>query len=443
VHQAAVRWATFADGKGVSTVTDEGEAPGQGPQSTVFDLYLDNNARSIFRKDRHVLRPEYVPSKLPHRDNEIDQLASILVTALKGGRPSNILIYGKTGTGKTAVIKYLHKEIERKANADFMKIHCTYINCQIVDTEYGILANIGNMFVKDWNERIPFTGWPTEKVYNHLREKMDESGGIALIVLDEIDKLIFKSGDDVLYHLTTLNEDLKNSKMSIIGISNESKFTEFLDPRVQTRLGEERMVFPPYNAQELLDILKQRAVLAFEENALDEPVVSLCAAFAAQEHGDARRALDLLRVAGELAEREKANKVTERHVWKAKDKIELDVQIELVKTLPTQSKLLLFGIILKSEENSTIQTTGEVYDIYRELCDRTNTQSVSQRRITDLISELDMLGLINARVRSFGRGGRTREIQLSVNVQDTKKALYEDDTLKELIDYSSSQQRLM
>jgi cell division control protein 6 len=169
----------------------------------------------------------------------------------------------------------------------------------------------------------------------------------------------------------------------------------------------------------------------------------LCAAFAAQEHGDARRALDLLRVAGELAEREKAAKVTERHVWKAKDKIELDVQIELVKTLPTQSKLLLFGIILKTEESSTIQTTGEVYDIYHELCDRTNTQPVSQRRITDLISELDMLGLINARVRSFGRGGRTREIQMSVNVQDTKKALYEDDTIKELIDYSSSQQRLI
>lgn len=424
-------------------MTDEMPASEGNPQATVFDMYLDSNARAIFKKDRHVLRPEYVPNKLPHRDKEIDQLASILVSALKGGRPSNILVYGKTGTGKTAVIKYLHKEIERKANADFMKIHCTYINCQIVDTEYGILANIGNMFVKDWNERIPFTGWPTEKVYNHLREKMDESGGIALIVLDEIDKLIFKSGDDVLYQLTTLNEDLKNSKMSIIGISNESKFTEFLDPRVQTRLGEERMVFPPYNAQELLDILKQRAVLAFEENALDESVVSLCAAFAAQEHGDARRALDLLRVAGELAEREKATKVTERHVWKAKDKIELDVQIELVKTLPTQSKLLLFGIILKSEETSTIQTTGEVYDIYRELCDRTNTQPVSQRRITDLISELDMLGLINARVRSFGRGGRTREIQMSANVQDTKKALYEDDMLKELIDYTSSQQRLM
>jgi cell division control protein 6 len=418
------------------------EAPKES-QATVFDLYLDNSVRPVFKKDRHVLRPEYVPSKLPHRDHEIDQLASILVTALKGGRPSNILIFGKTGTGKTACIKYLQKEIEKKSSADYHKVHCTYINCQIVDTEYGILASIGNMFVKDWNERIPFTGWPTEKVYNHLREKMDEVGGIALIVLDEIDKLVFKSGDDVLYHLTTLNEDLKNAKMSIIGISNDSKFTELLDPRVQTRLGEERMVFPPYNAQELLDILKQRSGLAFEEDSLDEPVISLCAAFAAQEHGDARRALDLLRVSGELAERERSSKVTERHVWKAKDKIELDVQIELVKTLPTQSKLLLFGIILKSEESPTIQTTGEVYDIYRELCYRTNTQPVSQRRITDLISELDMLGLINARVRSFGRGGRTREIQLSVNIPDTKKALYEDEVVRELMDYSSSQQRLI
>ena len=412
-------------------------------QTTVFDLYLDSSVRPIFKKDRHVLRPEYVPSRLPHRDREIDQLASILVTALKGGRPSNVLIYGKTGTGKTAVIKYLHKEIERKANAEMKQIHCTYINCQIVDTEYGILANIGNMFVKEWDERIPFTGWPTEKVYNHLKEKMDSAGGIILIVLDEIDKLIFKSGDDVLYHLTTLNEDLKNSKMSIIGISNESKFTEFLDPRVQTRLGEERLVFPPYNAQELSDILKQRAQLAFEDGTVDDGVISLCAALAAQEHGDARRALDFLRVAGELAERERSQKVTERHVWKAKDKIELDVQMELVRTLPTQSKLLLYGIILKAEENSTIQTTGEVYDIYRELCYRANIQPVSQRRITDLISELDMLGLINARVKSFGRGGRTREIHISVNIPDTKKVLYEDDILKETMDFPSSQQKII
>lgn len=410
---------------------------------TVFDLNLDETIRPIFKKDRYVLRPEYVPNRLPHRDREIDQLASILVTALKGGRPSNVLIYGKTGTGKTAVIKFIQKEIEKKAYSQLQQIHCTYINCQIVDTEYGILANIGNMFIKDWDERIPFTGWPTEKVYNHLREKIDNARGIILIVLDEIDKLIFKSGDDVLYHLTTLNEDLKNSKMSIIGISNESKFTEFLDPRVQTRLGEERLVFPPYNAHELFDILKQRAQLAFEDGAVDDSVISLCAALAAQEHGDARRALDFLRVAGELAERERCSKVTERHVWKAKDKIELDVQMELIRTLPTQSKLLLYGIILKSEESITIQTTGEVYDIYRELCYRANIQPVSQRRITDLISELDMLGLISARVRSFGRGGRTREITLSVNVPDTKRVLYEDEIIREIMDFTSSQQKII
>jgi hypothetical protein len=80
-------------------------------------------------------------------------------------------------------------------------------------------------------------------------------------------------------------------------------------------------VFPPYDAPQLCDILKQRADIAFNEGILDEGVIPLCAALAAQEHGDARRALDLLRVSGELADRENAEKVTERHVKMAQEKL--------------------------------------------------------------------------------------------------------------------------
>jgi cell division control protein 6 len=248
--------------------------------------------------------------------------------------------------------------------------------------------------------------------------------------MDEIDKMVYKSGDDVLYHLMKINDDLQNAKLSIIGISNDLKFIEFLDPRVRSRLGEEKMVFPPYNAEELKDILQQRAEMAFMQDVISMPVISLCAALAAQEHGDARRAIDLLRVAGELAERDGKDCITESHVYKAKNKIELDCIAEVIRTLPTQSKLVLLGIALNSEAGLDKLTTGQVYDMYKALCDTTGTSNLTQRRVGDLISELDMLGIINSRVISKGRYGRTREISLAVSRLDVRKVIEEDDELK-------------
>src|SRR2546430_648999 len=166
------------------------------------------------------------------------------------------------------------------------------------------------------------------------------------------------------------------------------------------------MVFPPYNADELYDILAERSRLAFENGTAADGVLHLIAALAAQEHGDARRALDLLRVSAELAERQGEEHITEEHVQRAKNKIELDTVIEAVKSLPTQSKLILLGILLNEEIGNTKLTTGEVYTTYRDLSRKTGVTPLTQRRVTDLISELDMLGLVHARVRSFGRGGR-------------------------------------
>lgn len=414
--------------------------------TTIFNRYL--NTPSLFSKNREVLRPSYLPDSLPHRDVEIEQLASVMSTALKGGRPSNVIIFGKTGTGKTAVIRYLAREIKRTRELvdsdvlDMPDMEYIYVNCEIVDTPYGVLQNIGNRLIDDFSERIPFTGWPTEKVYNILKEKLDEKERIVTIVLDELDRLISKNGDDVLYHLTKINDDMVRSKLSIIGISNDLKFMEFLDPRVKSRLSEEKMVFPPYNASQLRDILQERIKLAFNPDTVDEEVMSVCAALAAQEHGDARRALDLLRVAGEIAERSAASKVRVEHVYKAKNKIELDCIAETIRTLPVQSKLILLAIIFHEEQNRRTLTTGEVYEAYKELCERIGINSLTQRRIADLISELDMLGLINARVKSFGRGGRTREITSSVPMVDTKKILMEDTELKGLENYVLKQMYL-
>ncbi|MBP2029917.1 cell division control protein 6 [Methanohalophilus levihalophilus] len=384
---------------------------------------------SLF-KNKEVLRPSYTPETLPHRSDQINSLATILVSALRGDTPSNILIYGKTGTGKTAVARYVGIELEKKSETLHVPCVVLYINCEVIDTQYRLLANLAKQFGED----VPMTGWPTDQVFHKFKEAVDSSRQVVIIVLDEIDKLI-KKGDDVLYNLSRINTELENAKVSMLGISNDLKFTEFLDPRVKSSLGEEEIIFPPYDAEQISDILKYRAGIAYKDDSLAEMVIPLCAAFAAQEHGDARRALDLLRVAGEIAEREKKNQVQESHVRQAQEKIEVDRIVEVVRTLPTQSKLALYSVMLLRNHGHRNVTTGEVYNVYRQLCRSAEMDILTQRRVTDLISELDMLGILNAIVVSKGRYGRTKEIVLSVPLDSTKNVLLEDYRLNLLADF--------
>ena len=179
-----------------------------------------------------------------------------------------------------------------------MVCRVVHLNCEVIDTQYRVLAQISKCLLgpdetasDKLRAHIPMTGWPTDQVYQELKNQLESHGGVLIIILDEIDKLVKKSGDETLYNLTRINADLKKSKVSMIGISNDLSFKDFLDPRVLSSLSEEELVFPPYNAPQLCDILQQRAEASFVENALDEGVIPLCAALAAQEHGDARRAL--------------------------------------------------------------------------------------------------------------------------------------------------------
>jgi cell division control protein 6 len=397
-------------------------------------LFADLLIEGGIFQSRDVLRPTYTPSNLPHREEQINSLASILVPALRGETPSNVLIYGKTGTGKTAVAKYVGKELE-EAGTEERKCSVIYINCEVVDTQYRILAHLARHFDKE----IPMTGWPTDQVYSEFRDALDEEKKVVVIMLDEVDKLVRK-GDDVLYNLSRVNSDLLRSKVSIIGISNDLKFTEFLDPRVKSSLGEDEIIFPPYDAEQIRDILEQRASLSFNSGALQESVIPLCAAFAAQEHGDARKALDLLRISGELAERTRSAVVSEEHVRAAREKIEQDRVEEVIKTLPTQSKLVLYSIVLLEEQGTRNITTSAVYNMYKQLCPLVETDYLTHRRITDLIAELDMLGILHTVVVSKGRYGRTKEITLSVYSGKLKTTLLQDYRLKVLAEVSVPQQ---
>jgi cell division control protein 6 len=191
---------------------------------------------------------------------------------------------------------------------------------------------------------------------------------------------------------------------------------ENIDPRVRSSLGEEEFVFPPYNALQLQDILNERCKDAFKEGIVVDGVVAKCAAYAAREHGDARRALDLLRIAGELSEREGKKDISEEYIDLANRKMERDKILDIVESEPKQFQLVLYSImqLVKENKDANMFFTGDVYNHYQKVCNRIKVDSLTQRRISDILAEIDMLGLINARVISKGRHGRTREIRLSV-----------------------------
>ncbi len=394
-------------------------------------------------KNREYLRPSYIPDELPHRDDQISQLARIWVAPLRGETPSNVLIYGKTGSGKTATVKYLMEELEDVAGDLSKNIDAIYLNCEVVDTKYRVLASLSNKIRENLIEKeersdaelpeeVPMTGWPTDEVYENLLDVLEYEEQVVIVILDEIDRLVSKGTSNILYLLTRINSDLSGTKVGVVGISNNLNFVSNLDPRIESSLGEEEVVFPPYNANQLEDILEERSEKGFSDGILSDGVLSLCAAHAARKHGDARKALDLLRNAGEIAEEERTDKVTTEHVSRASDKIERDRMEEAIRSLPEQSKLVLLSVLLLNERKARKISTGNVYEVYSSLCQQNGWDVLSRRRVSGLLSELDMMGVLDARVVSNGRYGRTKEIELKVDNLQVRSAIQEDMYINDL-----------
>lgn len=408
-----------------------------------IDDYLDKipTTPSKIFKNRDVMRSTFVPENLPHRDDQIKVITQIIAPALSQNNHSisNIFLYGKTGTGKTVCALYVLKHFMAKCRELGREdIQTAFLNCRDVDTSYRVLARL----CENIGLSIPFTGLPTDVVYDKFKDKLDENeNSLLIIVLDEIDQLVKKSHgkrtpNKALYELTRVNSSLKNSRVHLIGISNDLNFKNYLDSRILSSLGEEELVFPPYNSLELEDILKERAKMGLSDGSIDDGTISLAAGLAASEHGDARRAIDLLRVSSELAERSGSQLVTREHVRLAIRNIEHDKIKESVETLPLQSKLVLCSIYLLEKKNLEENTTGDVYSAYVEICSELSLiDPLTQRRISDLINELDMLGLINAKLVSLGRYGRTKKIKLSIPRNIVEDMIRHDPTLSRLIDF--------
>ena len=378
------------------------------------DLFGGRRQNLIF-KNKKPLDHRYLPDKLVHRDDQIKQIAKYWVDVLDDVTPSNVTLYGKTGTGKTAASKFAREQLLEVANKENIFVKVIYIRCTDYTTEYQVIAELCNKLGRD----VPSRGWTKGEVVNTFRNIFRTNAfGKKLhliVILDEIDILLDKDGDGILYTLT------RTDNVSVLSISNYLDFKNLIKSRVNSSLNDKEIVFPPYGADQLSDILTERAKLSFNDDVLESDVIPLCSAMAAKEEGDARYALDLLKHAGELAFDEDSSKVTSEHVKKAKDKIEHNKVTEIISTLPLQQQRVLEAILILTKQGEEI-SSGKLYEEYKEISKK---DAVTYRRIFDFINELELLGLISTNTISRGRGkGRTNIIKLQCDETLLETALY-------------------
>ncbi len=352
-------------------------------------------------------------------------LGEALAPVLRGFIPSNLLLYGKTGTGKTAVTRRVLTPLGQRTTHTTVPVSVAYSNTRMAGTEYRVLAELATAL----SLRVPFTGLAVTELFHRILLRIAEVKSHVIVVLDEIDFLVKNYGDETLYDFTRAGEKLSDGHISLIGISNDLKFKELLDPRVLSGLNEEEIMFPPYTADQLKTILTERAQSAFLDGTVTDAAISLCAALAASEHGDARRAVDLLRVCGEVAQREGARHVDESHVRAAMQRIEQDRMVDALKSLPLHQKLVLVAAVFSHSNSST----GELYDDYMALCRRAGSEPLTQRRVSALLTELDLLGLLSVRVVSQGRYGRTKKVNPLVSADFVTEILAPDPSVGGLL----------
>ncbi len=381
-------------------------------------------------KNRTILHHTFIPNNIHHRDLEQEQVTQSLLPILKQSRPSNILIYGKPGTGKTLVVRRVLSKIQERVEKTNFPIRLVYGNSKEETTLYGLLVDFGRQLGLSEKE-LPTTGLSISEVFKRLLRIINKNSLNTVFIIDEIDflaHLVSKSKNDILYQLTRSNDRIKNGSLTLVGISNDLTFKDRLDPRVISSLGEEEIVFTNYSVNQIHKILEDRIQLAFVEGAVEESALNLCAAMAGREHGDARRAIDLLRVAGEIAEREQEEKVSEEHIRRASQKMEEDKETAALQSYPLHEKLIILAVMRAGGSS-----TGEIFTAYKELCKSVRQKELTQRRMTQMLSDIELSGIISGRIVHQGIHGRTKKFKLTISPETIKQTLKKDLILEDIV----------
>lgn len=379
-------------------------------------------------RDRDALREDYQPEELVGRDEELKTYQASLQPVINGEQPNNVFLYGKTGVGKTAATRYLLDHLETDASKyEDIDLTVVFMNCDGLTSSYQIATRLVNE-LRDENDQISTTGYPLASVYEMLWEDLDAYGGTIIIVLDEVDHV---EDDSLLYQLprARANGNLTEAKTGIIGISNDFSFRDELSPKVKSSLCEQEIHFPAYDANELQEILKQRAQVAFHDDVLDDDVIPLCAAYGAKDAGDARQSIDLLMKAGDLARDEETETVTASQVQRGRRALERGRIKEGIAGLTEHGHLVLYALLTLDLEGETPIRSRDVRPRYTRFAELGNRDPLVPRRMRDHLSELAMLGIISVTERNEGRrGGTYREYSLDMDVSLILSAM--DDTVE-------------
>jgi cell division control protein 6 len=401
----------------------------------LFNFDDENELRANIFARKELLKVGHVPesTRIVGRDEEIEAVAAELRPIVQDDPPNNVMIYGKTGTGKSLVARHVTERACRAAEAQGVAVGTVYVDCAQHNTQTRVARTVTRSLndTAETGFEIPRAGIGSGEYYDYLWEILDTAYDAVIIILDEVDRL---ESDDILMQLSRARESGKaDCHLGVIAISNKIEYRDSLNERVKSSLREEEFVFQPYDANQLRDIMSHRRD-AFHDGVLGEDVIPLTAAFAAQEHGDARKAIEILRHAGELAERQESDRIVEDHVRDAQEWAEIDRFEELLRGSTTQVKFILYGLALLTEENQSDEfSTSRIYERYTEVAEKLDATVLSEHRVYELLKEQAFLGVVESTRTGGGRGqGSYLEHRL---VQDTGivlKSVLRDSRLKEL-----------
>ncbi|WP_089827229.1 Cdc6/Cdc18 family protein [Halogranum amylolyticum] len=396
---------------------------------------LDENPYSraveIFADER-VLQEDWQPEQLPEREVELTEIRNALAPATRGVNAHNLFLYGKTGQGKTVAIDHeLDLLQEYAATSDDFDLTVVKISANNQTTSYQLCAHLIKA-IRGGGKRP--SGIDQQSMFDLLYQEISQLTETVIIVIDEIDAI--GSNDELLYELPRArkNGHLEDQWVSVIGISNNLQFRDNLSPKVKDSLYDSEIEFAPYNANQLTTILERRADRAFVDGVLDDDVIPLCSAFAAQDEGSARQAIRLLYKAGELALNGDDEVIDEQHVREARDILERKRIEEGMRSLTTQDQFALLSVVALEVAEETPARTRSLFQKYKTVVNRLDGNQLVERRVRDHLQSLGMQGFLLVESRNTGiQGGSHYRFELKTDLEATLDILSEDDRINGVI----------